>query len=216
VMRLLFAIVGFLLLSIGFGCASRLSPKLHQPPSSAGLAVVECFLYPEDPTHVRSKFAAPDSFPARVAYLESMNDGHAARGLSVYGTGYVLFPDLEPGEYRLTRVRVETREYSMALSHTVATDYEFKVPEQTHASVRVEPGEPVYVGALAIRRAYGWEDVGRAPSDDPTRRSNARVTLERSDEGEARAWTELLARKKYRRSAWRGAIEKRLAEIQKK
>jgi hypothetical protein len=126
----------------------------------------------------------------------------------------VLFPDLEPGEYRLTRVWVETHEYSTALSRSVATDYLFRIPYDRQASLSVTLGTPSYLGFLSIRRGYAWEDmrtgshpVSLSPSDD------ARVTLTRSQVAEARAWTEVLARKKYRRSAWRGAIEKRLAEI---
>jgi hypothetical protein len=177
------------------------------------LAVLECYLHPQDPGGVRSKFAAPDSFPARVAYLESVADGHLVRGLSVYGTGYVLFPDLDPGNYRLRSVRVETSEYSMALSHMIATEYEFLVPEITKASVHVENGTPAYLGVLSIRRTYGSEDVGRSASDDPTKRPNAQLSLERSEAGEARALRALLAEKTYRRTAWREPIETRLAAI---
>jgi hypothetical protein len=194
------------------GCAGRLSPTLHEPPSRAGLALLECYLYPEDPKHVRSKFAASDSFPARVAYLESVTDGHTARGYTVYGTGYVLFPDLEPGEYRLTRVWVETHEYSTALSRSIATDYLFRIPDDKHASLSVTLGAPSYLGFLSIWRGYDWEDMkwGSHPIRTP---DDGRVSFTRSQVAEARAWTQVLAMKKYRRSKWREAIEKRLAEI---
>ena len=195
------------------GCAGRLSPTLHEPPSTAGLVLLECYLYPEDPHHVRSKFAAADSVPPRVAYLESLTDGHAERGHPVYGTGYVLFPDLEPGEYRLTRVWVEAREYSTPLSRFVSTDYMFRIPDEAQASLRVTVGTPSYLGHLSIRRGYAWEDMKSGGSHPIPRHDDARVILTRSPVAEARAWTEVLSTKKYRRSKWRGAIEKRLAEI---
>lgn len=195
------------------GCAGRLSPTLHEPPSRAGLVLLECYLYPEDRHHVRSKFAATDSFPARVAYLESVTDGHTERGHPVYGTGYVLFPDLEPDEYRLTRVWVETREYSTPLSRFVSTDYLFRIPDEVRASLRVTVGTPSYLGHLSIQRGYAWVDM--KPGSNPIRfpPDDARIILTRSQVAEARAWMEILSKKKYRRSKWREAIEKRLAEI---
>jgi hypothetical protein len=196
------------------GCAARLSPGLRLPPSSAGLAVLECYLYPQDPGGVRPKFASRDSFPASVAYLESVANGHLVRGFSIYGTGYVLFPNLAPGKYRLGRVSVETSEYSMARSRMVATEYKFLLPESTKVSVQIERGTLAYLGILSIRRLYTREDVTRSVSYDPMKLPNAHISLERSKAGEARALRTLLAQKKYRRTAWREPIENRLAAIE--
>ena len=197
------------------GCAARLSPSLHLPPSGAGLAVLECYLYPQDPSGVRPKFASQDSFPASAAYLESAADGHVVRGFSIYGTGCVLFPDLPPGNYRLSHVRVETSEYSVTLSRMIDTEYKFLVPESTKVSVQVEKGTLAYLGLLSFRRRYTREDVTHPPSyESPVKLPNAQVSLERSKAGEARALRTLLAQKKYRRTAWRGPIENRLAAIE--
>jgi hypothetical protein len=203
---------------LGVGCASRLSPRLTASPATTGLVALECYLYPEDPEHVRSRFAAPDSFPARVAYLETTaGEPRSFRGISVYGTGLVLFSKLPPGEYRLSGVRVLDIEYSQALLRMVTTELEFRIPESEHLDpIRVETSRPLYAGHLAIHRVTTQEDVVHSPPGAPERRAGAvRLDLRRTDEDEARAWQGVLAKKGYRRSEWGKSIQVRLAELRK-
>ena len=198
------------------GCAGRLSPHLDSPPEKSGLAVLECYYYPSDPEKVRSKFSAPDSFPARAAYLEKFDGSRSFRGLSSYGTGYVIFTDVPSGTYRLTRVDLETKEYSEQLLRDLTLDVTFRIPSNTPGdTARIEAGRPVYLGHLAIRRAYHYEDVAHAPSQT-ARQEEGPVDLKFRlwQEEEFRAWHTLLQRKSYKRSDWGPLIEKRLTEVE--
>jgi hypothetical protein len=215
---------GLLYLSLFFvagatvsGCAGRLSPHLHGPPESTGLVVLECYYYPVDPEGVRSTYAAPDSFPARSAYLETMDGSRHVRGLSSYGTGFVIFSGVPPGTYRLARVDLETNEYSSQLARELKTDVTFHLPPETFGdTVLVEAGRPVYVGRLAILRPYRYEDVARTPKQEGRKEDgNVDLTIRKLDQEEARAWRTLLKRKSYRKSSWGAAMQKRLSEVEK-
>jgi len=200
------------------GCAGHISPKLDDSPEKSGLAVLECYYYPSDPEQVRSKYNAPDSFVARAAYLETFDGSRSFRGLSDYGTGYVIFTDVPAGRYRLTRIDMETKEYSEQLLRDLTLDVTFRIPPGTPGdTARIENGRPLYLGHLAIRRSYKYEDVAHAPSQT-ARKEDGPVDMEfrANEEDEVRAWRTLLERKSYKRSLWGPAMEKRLAEVEKR
>ena len=206
------------LLVTASGCAGRLSPHLDDSPAKSGLAVLECYYYPSDPEKVRSKFSAPDSFVARAAYLETFDGSRSFRGLSEYGTGYVIFTDVPPGTYRLTRIDMETKEYSEQLLRDLSLDVTFRIPPGTAGdTARIEIGRPVYLGRLAIRRAYKYEDVAHAPSQTARQeKGKVDMKLRALPEDEGRAWRKLLERKSYKRSLWGPAIEERLDEVERR
>ena len=163
-------------------------PKLGSPKTT-GLLVVEARAFT---VGVGGGVKLSSTFPS-FAEIESA-DGSTIKG-NFYYNGIFVFGNLAPGGYKLVRVSETDPRFTISIGG--ATD---KLPEDKAYSVNIEPGKPIYIGVVILKKV----GVGRLTA-------NVKTDLEHSVEGEKEAWKKLM--KAYAGTPWEARIKKRLDQM---
>lgn len=161
------------------GCSSG---KLTGLPEKTGVIVFEANLSVD--------FFGGGNFPMTDIVLIKPGKSEPMKGETF--DRYVVFQNLEPGNYELKRIAERLESAGDTQSFTVS----FR-----NKRFYVWPGTLIYFGKYVVTISRKWG--GR----------QMKSKLVRNPDDEIRAWTKILAANK--KSPWREPIEKRLREIRK-
>lgn len=205
------------------GCASFRSRGVAAlgSPGAAGLAILEVALDPDwtlDPAtndlltslqHGSLRLPGPHSITN--ATLNRQGSPRSTReGLAF--AGFLVFRNLEPGEYTLRSLGHPRYLVEQLRSWSVYCERrEFLFPDDRSIRFTIRPGELQYLGRIDMTAGY------RAVADpdrfvmELSSDGQLMCRLQRDRQGETRAWETLLSNAPA--SPWAGAIEERIEQL---
>ncbi len=173
-----------------FSCAATTPiADMAGQPESAGLVVVDAMISVSDVSQVKTNAFSSEAYLVRVGGPSEALKGKKSSGL-------LLFSNLAPGRYRLSKVK------SVMMSEGEIYNKSYPIPNiRKEMTFDVRAGSVLYVGKLIIK------------DFTQTRRGNISYDFDHEPAYEVAAWQELI--KSYKGSPWSLLIEERLKKLKR-
>lgn len=167
------------------GCAGLIKPPLLGSPADSGLAIVDAQV------EITGLFGGTSLAVARSATIRRPADNVSLQ-LSAADHGLVVYSNLTPGRYELTRVTAMVND----------SEREIRIPDEQRDefSFEVRAGEPVYLGKVNARGSFKLSEFGESE-----------YTLIESTAYERRALERVI--ELYPDSAWTPLLRQRLEKL---
>lgn len=164
------------------------APQLVGLPEHTGLVVLEAEIEREGILGLGS------TNYVQTAVLDGLPQAHTGQSFGKY----VVFSNLEPGEYTFRSMSYSSSDgvRTYTTTYTVSAAHLAQVPQ---LKLQVAPGHPAYVGKFKVFAKKTFTE------------SELKVSYESDPALEKQAWTKMLA--EYKASPWAQPIQQRLDEL---